>query len=97
MTVNTVAFDPDKYFASPAARAHLIADAMTSGDAGYIAEAVGVVARRQGVTDLAERTGLNRQALYCALSADGNPTLATLLKVLAALDLELTVRPRQAA
>ena len=94
MTVETVAFDPDKYFQSSAAQAHLIADTMKSGDAGYIADAIGIVARRRGMGEIAEQAGLNRQALYSALSADGNPTLTTLLRV---LDLELTVRARQAA
>jgi probable addiction module antidote protein len=97
MTIETVAFDPDKYFRSTAAQAHLIADAMKSGDAGYIADAIGIVARRRGMGEIAEQAGLNRQALYSALSAGGNPTLTTLLKVLDALDLELTVRARQAA
>jgi probable addiction module antidote protein len=97
MTVETVAFDPDKYFQSTAAQAHLIADAMKSGDAGYIADAIGIVARQRGMGDIAEQAGLNRQALYSALSAGGNPTLTTLLRVLDALDLELTVRARQSA
>ena len=97
MTIETVAFTPDKYFRSIAAQAHLISDAMASGDAGYIADAVGIVARRHGIGEVAKRTGLNRQALYSALSEGGNPTLTTLLKVLAALDLELTVRAKAAA
>ena len=97
MTIETIDFEPDKYFKSPAARAHLIADAMASGDAGYIADALGIVARWRGMSNLAESTGLNRQALYSALSADGNPTLNTVLKVLDALDLELTVRAKRAA
>ena len=41
---------------------------------------------------MAKQTELNRQGLYAALSADGNPTLETLLRVLAALNLELSVR-----
>ncbi len=94
MTIETSHFEPDKYFRSPAAQAHLIADAMASGDAGYIADALGILARRRGMSDLAQHTGVNRQALYSTLSADGNPTLNTVLKV---LDLELTVRVKQAA
>lgn len=97
MTIETTSFEPDRYFPSPAAQAHLIADAMASGDAGYIADALGIVARKRGMSSLAESTGLNRQALYSALSAGGNPTLNTVLKVLDALDLELTVREKAAA
>ena len=97
MTIKTTAFEPDKYFRTSAAQAHLIADAMESGDAGYIADAVGIVARNQGMGQIAESAGLSRQALYSTLSGRGNPTLSTLLKVFAALNLELTVREKTAA
>ena len=92
MAVETTAFDPDKYFKTPATQAALLSDAMASGNAGLIADAIGIIARNHGMGELAKQTGLNRQGLYAALSADGNPTLETLLKVLAALNLELSVR-----
>ena len=41
------------------------------------------------MTELAEKSGLNRQALYEALSADGNPTLDTFMRVAGALGFEL--------
>lgn len=97
MGIKTTAFEPDRYFRTPAAQAHLLTEAMASGDAGHIAEAVGIVARQHGMGELARETGLNRQGLYAALSSRGNPTLGALLKVLAALNLELTVRVRDAA
>lgn len=52
--------------------------------------------RSQGVSELARKTGLGRQALYTALSENGNPTLETLTTVLEALGLELTVQKRAA-
>lgn len=97
MTIETVAFDADRYFKSEATQAHLVADAMSSGDAGYIADAIGIVARNRGMAEVAERTGLSRQALYATLSAKGNPTLSTILKVFEALDLEMSVRAKRAA
>ena len=97
MGVETRPFEPDKYFQTPEAQAHLLTEAMASGDAGHIADAVGIIARARGVGELARQTGLNRQGLYAALSEAGNPTLSTLLKVLDVLDLELTVRPKTAA
>ncbi len=97
MTTETVVFSPDKYFASREAQAHLISDALASGNAGYIADAVGIVARHHGIADIAARTGLNRQALYSALSEDGNPTLSTILKVLDVFGFELAVRGKAAA
>jgi probable addiction module antidote protein len=97
MGIETTVFEPDRYFRTPAAQAHLLTEAMASGDAGHIAEAVGIVARQHGITDLAKQTGLNRQGLYAAFSQDGNPTLSTVLKVLEALNLVLTVQVREAA
>ncbi|MGC1468749.1 MAG: addiction module antidote protein [Sphingorhabdus sp.] len=48
------------------------------------------------MTEIAKKTGLGRQALYTALSENGNPTLETLMAVLGALGLELTVQKRAA-
>jgi probable addiction module antidote protein len=64
-------------------------DALESGHAPYIAAVLGDVARSEGMTKLAEKTGVNRQALYTALSENGNPTLETLLKVMSALGIRL--------
>lgn len=58
-------------------------------DVGYIAQAIGEVARARGMMQLARDTGLSRESLYRALSADGNPSFATVLKVLHALGLQL--------
>ena len=52
-----------------------------------------VLARTQNMSALARDTGLNRGNLYEALSEDGNPTLATLLKVTRALGLRLSLEP----
>jgi probable addiction module antidote protein len=60
-------------------------------DAAFIAKAFGTVARARGMMQLARETGLSREALYRALSEDGNPTLSTLLKVGKALGVRLTV------
>ena len=70
--------------------------AMEGNDPVHIARALGVVARSKGMTEIARTTGLGRQALYTALSENGNPTLETLMAVLGALGLELTVQKRAA-
>ena len=62
-------------------------------DAAFIAKALGTVARAKGMMQLAKDTGLSREALYKALSEDGNPTLSTLLKVSRALGMRLTTAP----
>jgi len=61
------------------------------GDPELVSHALGVVARSEGMAEIARRTGLGRQSLYKALSAEGRPEFATILKVVRALGLKLTV------
>jgi probable addiction module antidote protein len=58
-------------------------------DASLIAAALGDIARAKGMTDVARNAGLGRESLYKALSSDGNPELATVMKVMEALGLRL--------
>ena len=62
-------------------------------DAGFIAKALGNVARARGMTQLARETGLGRESLYKALSGEGNPSFATINKVMHALGLKLVPAP----
>jgi probable addiction module antidote protein len=61
-------------------------------DAAYIAAALGDVARARGMAQLARDTGISREGLYKALSRDGNPSLATVLKLVKALGLRLSAK-----
>ncbi|MGE3145450.1 MAG: addiction module antidote protein [Pseudorhodoplanes sp.] len=61
------------------------------GDPALISHALGVIARAKGMSKIAEDAGLGRESLYKALSADGNPEFATVLKVVHALGLKLKV------
>ena len=66
-------------------------------DAAFVAHALGVVARARGMTQLASDTGLGRESLYKALSGEGNPSFATILKVARALgvhDIDRQILPR---
>lgn len=54
--------------------------------------ALGIIARSGNMSELARRVGMSRDGLYTALSAEGNPTWATVLKVTKALNLHLDVR-----
>lgn len=58
-------------------------------DAAGIARALGDIARAKGMTQVAKDAGLSRESLYRALSAEGNPSFATVLKVARALGLKL--------
>lgn len=62
-------------------------------DAAGIARALGDIARAKGMTQVARDSGLSRESLYKALSADGNPSFATVLKVARALGVKLHAEP----
>lgn len=57
------------------------------GDGSLIRAALGDIARAKGMSELARKTGLAREGLYKALSAEGNPEFATIMKVIRALDI----------
>jgi probable addiction module antidote protein len=61
-------------------------------DPVLIAQALGAVARARNISQLARDTGLTREGIYKALSAEGNPSFATVLKVAKALGLRLAFR-----
>ncbi len=92
MTIETTQFDAAKYLDTPESQAELISDALESGDAQYLAHALGVVARAKGMSKVARDAGITREGLYKALSADGDPRLTTFLGVLKSLGLRITVR-----
>jgi probable addiction module antidote protein len=69
-------------------------DAIGTGNAAYIANAVGAVARaRTGMSKLARDTGIKRQTLTKSLGKKGNPTLATIVPVLDKLGLRMQIVP----
>jgi probable addiction module antidote protein len=62
-------------------------------DVSGIAKALGDIARAKGMTQVALDAGLSRESLYRALSADGNPSFATVLKVARALGVKFHAEP----
>jgi probable addiction module antidote protein len=92
MTVKLTTYDPVENFASDAAIATFVAEAFATKDMGYIAHALGVVARAKGMALIAEQTGLSREQLYRSLSEQGNPTLKTTIAVMKALGIGLTAK-----
>ncbi|MBI1682476.1 addiction module antidote protein [Caulobacter hibisci] len=93
----TLPFDPARLLDRPEDVAFFVADAMETGDAAYIQHALGVAARALGMTEVAERAGLGRESLYKALKDGANPRFETVLKVMQALGLQLTVRLEEPA
>jgi probable addiction module antidote protein len=93
MPLKTKPFDPAVYLKTDVARAAYMTEALETGDAAFIADAVGVLARARGMSKVAKEAGLSRESLYRALSPEGNPEFSTVLKVMAALHLKLKAAP----
>ena len=91
--VKTTLFDAAKYLNTPEAISVYLEDIFETEDPLLIAHALGTVARAKGMTEVARKTGLSRESLYKALSVEGNPEFATILKVMSALDLKISARP----
>jgi probable addiction module antidote protein len=92
MAPKTTPNDPAEYLGSEDAIIGYINAWMEDGSPREIARALGDVARLKGITEISRSVGTGPQALYAALSDDGNPTLETVTGVLDALGLELSVR-----
>jgi probable addiction module antidote protein len=84
MKLKTKKYDVADYLDSGEMIAVYLDAAFESGDTSRIAEALGDVARAQGMTKIAKATGLAREQLYKTLSVEGKPELSTVLKVMAA-------------
>jgi probable addiction module antidote protein len=63
--------------------------AFEEGDPSLFAAVLGDIARANGMAQIARDAGLGRESLYKALSPDGNPEFATIMKVVSALGLKL--------
>ena len=90
---STKPFDPAEYLDDSESIAAYMSDALESEDPAFVADALGVVARAHGMSEVARKAGLSRESLYRALSADGNPEFATILRVVQALGLRLSAVP----
>jgi probable addiction module antidote protein len=67
--------------------------ALEDGNPSLIVAALRDISRSKGMTHIARETGLGRESLYKALSIEGNPEFATILKVLQVLGLRIQVVP----
>lgn len=91
MTVKTTRFDSAEYLDSADAIIAYLEEALETDNPAFITQALGTVARAHGMSQIAKQTGLSRESLYKALSAEGNPEFATVIRVMQALGLRFTV------
>ena len=91
MTLKTTRWDSAEHLKTDEDMAAYLEACMEEAgdDPAFIAQALGTIARAKGMTQLARDTGLARESLYKALSAEGNPEFATIWKVIRALGIRL--------
>lgn len=89
----TRAWDPAEHLVTEEDMAAYLEAALQEGDSALISAALGDIARAKGMGQIARDAGLGRESLYKALSAEGNPEFATIMKVVAALGLQLHASP----
>jgi probable addiction module antidote protein len=87
--LKTTKWDVVDYLKTSKDMAAYLEAAIEDGDPTLVTAALGDIARARGMTQIARKTGLGRESLYKALSAEGNPEFATVLKVVKALGLRL--------
>jgi len=89
----TIRFDAADYLDSEERQVAYITSALETGDADFVRDALGIVARARGMAEIAKNAGLNRESLYKALGETGNPEFATVMRIVRAMGLTLSARP----
>jgi probable addiction module antidote protein len=97
MALKTTRWDSAEYLKTDEDIAAYLDAVLEEDDPALVTHALGVIARAKGMSQIARETGLGRESLYKALSPDGNPEFATIVKVLKALGLQLHASPRTVA
>ena len=89
--LKTIPWDSAEHLETEEDMAAYLEAVMEENDPALMTHALGVIARAKGMSQIARDTGLARESLYKALSAEGNPEFATVMKVIKALGLRLHV------
>ena len=92
----TTPWDPADHLETEEDMVAYLEAALEENDPALVTAALGDIARAKGMTQVARDAGLGRESLYKALSPTGNPEFATILKVVAALGLQLHAAPASA-
>lgn len=87
--IQTRAWDVAQHLETEEDIAAYLEAALEEGNPALVTAALGDIARAKGMTQIARETGIGRESLYKALSPEGNPEFATVLKVIRALGLRL--------
>ena len=90
-------FDPAEHLKDDADIAAYLTLVLEEGDPGELAHALGIVARARGMSQIAQASGIGREALYKALRADAQPRFDTIQRVCTALGVKLVAQPADPA
>jgi probable addiction module antidote protein len=93
MALKTIPFDLAKYLDNEELIQEYFSQVLESGDSGEIIDALGVIARARGMTELAGKTGLGRESLYKTFAPGAMPRFDTILRVIRALGLRMVSPP----
>jgi len=94
--LKTTRFDAADYLDTEERQVAYITAALETGDADFVRDALGLVARARGMREIAKIAGLNRESLYKTLGKTGNPEFSTVMRIVGALGLTLSARPAAA-
>lgn len=97
MAIETSPWDVTEFLTTDEAIAAYLEAALEDGEPHVVAMALGNIARAKGMTSVANDAGITREALYKSLSEKGDPKLSTLLGVIKALGLRVTIAPASQA
>jgi probable addiction module antidote protein len=92
----TKPYDSAEYLTTPESIAEYLTAAFETADASFIAKAVGTAARAKGMSEVARTAGLSRENLYRSLNGETRTELETIVRVLDAMGVQLTVAPKAA-
>ncbi|MGJ5096463.1 addiction module antidote protein [Bradyrhizobium oligotrophicum] len=89
-------FDAAEHLRTPTARAEYLNLVLADGDPAEVRDALNLVARAQGMSQVAKAAGVTREGLYKTLGENGNPEFATVLRIITAMGIRLTAEPARA-
>lgn len=89
-------FDAAGHLRTPQARAEYLNIVLADGDPAEIRDALNLVARAQGMSEIARAAGVTREGLYKTFGENGNPEFATVLRVIGAMGIRLVAEPAPA-
>ena len=86
-------FDMAEHLDSDQAIAEYLTIVLEENDPAEFAHALGTIARARGMAEVARASGLTREALYKALRPTSQPRFDTIMKVVHAMGLQISVQP----